>query len=329
MPSLGSRWRRTRCFGGRLRRGLPSPALTRMRRSVVLPMSMPSRSFSNSLGCEWLVPAYLVRAKCITSTPTASRVQGRWQSGPCGRRIADIWRLNPAKLALAVTPEQGGLRTGCWSAPVRSVWMTRPCCVVSQTRVCDTGPQFTPFSLLRCGSQRHSAIRTSWRESVARVLRLRPHQPPQSHRAVRQRRGNPTSAVAGCGRGALSHLSGCRDLRDQQPAGLALSGPRLAQGDTLVVVSIDRIGRRWLDTMGSIHDLQRRGVRIRGLADNEQSWAHYLDDDPDSPESFLGYTLAGFAAVPRRVWRRRRLTARNWEFVAGCPRSRRPRSSRW
>ena len=31
----------------------------------------------------------------------------------------------------------------------------------SQTRVCDTGPQFTPFSLFRCGSQRSSAIRTS------------------------------------------------------------------------------------------------------------------------------------------------------------------------
>ena len=74
---------------------------------------------------------------------------------------------------------------------------------------------------------------------------------------------------------------------------------RLAPGDTLVVVSIDRIGRRWLDTMdtmGNIHDLQRRGVRIRSLADNEQSWAQYLDADPDSPESFLGYTLAGFAA---------------------------------
>ena len=38
---------------------------------------------------------------------------------------------------------------------------------------------------------------------------------------------------------------------------------RLAQGDTLVVVSID--------------DLQRRGVRIRSMADNEQSWAQYLD----------------------------------------------------
>ena len=31
----------------------------------------------------------------------------------------------------------------------------------SQTRVCDTGPQFTAISLFRCGSQRHSAIRTS------------------------------------------------------------------------------------------------------------------------------------------------------------------------
>ncbi len=71
---------------------------------------------------------------------------------------------------------------------------------------------------------------------------------------------------------------------------------RLVQGDTLVVVSIDRIGRRWLGTMGNIHDLQRRGVRIRSLAGNEQSWGQYLDADPDSLEPFLGYTLAGFAA---------------------------------
>ena len=62
------------------------------------------------------------------------------------------------------------------------------------------------------------------------------------------------------------------------------------------MVSIDRIGRRWLDTMENTHDLQRHGVRIRSLADNEQSWAQYLDADPDSPESFLCSTLAGFAA---------------------------------
>ena len=71
---------------------------------------------------------------------------------------------------------------------------------------------------------------------------------------------------------------------------------RLGQGDILGVVSIDRIGRRWLDTMGNIRDLQRRGVRICSLADNEQSWIQYLDADPDSPESLLGYILAGLAA---------------------------------
>ena len=38
--------------------------------------------------------------------------------------------------------------------------------VVSQTRVCDTGPQVTFFSLFRCGAQRHSAIRTRCRENV-------------------------------------------------------------------------------------------------------------------------------------------------------------------
>ena len=48
------------------------------------------------------------------------------------------------------------------------------------------------------------------------------------------------------------------------------------------------------DTLGNIQDLQRRGMRIRSLADNEQSWARYLNADPESPESFLGSTLAGF-----------------------------------
>ena len=71
---------------------------------------------------------------------------------------------------------------------------------------------------------------------------------------------------------------------------------RLTRGDTLFVMYIDRIGRRWLDTMGNIHDLQRSGVRTRSLADNERSWAQYLDAEPDWPESFLGYALTGFPA---------------------------------
>ena len=62
---------------------------------------------------------------------------------------ADVGSLIPSKPGLVETPEEG-----------RPVWATHLCWVVSQTRVCDTGPQFTPFSLFRCGSQRYSAIRT-------------------------------------------------------------------------------------------------------------------------------------------------------------------------
>ena len=37
-------------------------------------------------------------------------------------------------------------------------------------------------------------------------------------------------------------------------------------------------------------------MRIRSLVDNEQFWAQYLDADADSMQSFLDYTVAGFAA---------------------------------
>ena len=116
---------------------------------------------------------------------------------------------------------------------------------------------------------------------------------------------------------------------------------RLAQADTLVVVSIDRIGRRWLDTMGNIHDLQRRGVRIPAWPitnspgpstwmptpiRQSRSWVIHW---PASPPGCPTKSWCPYAAVPRRVWRRRRPTERNWALPAGCPRSRRPRSSRW
>ena len=47
---------------------------------------------------------------------------------------------------------------------------------------------------------------------------------------------------------------------------------RLAGGDTLVVVAIDRIGRTWQDTVRSICELRDRGVRIRSLAEAEAEW---------------------------------------------------------
>ena len=59
---------------------------------------------------------------------------------------------------------------------------------------------------------------------------------------------------------------------------------RLAQGDASVVVSIDPIGRHWLDTKGNIYDLQRRGLRIRSLADMEGGAAGQAPGDVHSTD---------------------------------------------
>ena len=71
---------------------------------------------------------------------------------------------------------------------------------------------------------------------------------------------------------------------------------RLAGGDTLVVVAIDRIGRTWQNTVRSICDLRDRGVNIRSLAESEAQWTRYLEADEGSPEAFFGQVLVLFAA---------------------------------
>ena len=71
---------------------------------------------------------------------------------------------------------------------------------------------------------------------------------------------------------------------------------RLAGGDTLVVVAIDRIGRTWQDTVRSICSLRDRGVKIRSLADTEAQWTRFLEVEEGSPEAFFGQVLVMFAA---------------------------------
>ena len=71
---------------------------------------------------------------------------------------------------------------------------------------------------------------------------------------------------------------------------------RLAGGDTLVVVAIDRIGRTWQDTVRSICELRDRGVKIRSLAEAAAQWTRYLESDEGSPEAFFGQVLVMFAA---------------------------------
>ena len=71
---------------------------------------------------------------------------------------------------------------------------------------------------------------------------------------------------------------------------------RLASGDTLVVVAIDRIGRTWQDTVRSICELRDRGVKIRSLAEAEKEWTRYLEADPRTSEAFFGQILTMLAA---------------------------------
>ena len=44
-------------------------------------------------------------------------------------------------------------------------------------------------------------------------------------------------------------------------AGWRALDAKLASGDTLVVVAIDRIGRRWMDTVNAVRDLRARAVK--------------------------------------------------------------------
>ena len=67
---------------------------------------------------------------------------------------------------------------------------------------------------------------------------------------------------------------------------------RLHQGDVLVVASIDRVGRGWIDVMSVIRELRERGIRIRSLASSEQTWTRYLDADPNTAEAMIGDVLA-------------------------------------
>ena len=87
-----------------------------------------------------------------------------------------------------------------------------------------------------------------------------------------------TSAPAGSSRRELRRAGVPRDhiYRDVGASGSTgtqerrgwhrLTG-RLAGRDTLVVVAIDRIGRRWPDTIRSICELRDLGVKIRSLAE--------------------------------------------------------------
>ena len=79
-------------------------------------------------------------------------------------------------------------------------------------------------------------------------------------------------------------------------AGWRTLDAKLAAGDTLVVVAIDRIGRRWMDTVNAVRDLRTRAVKIRSLAQSEATWVTYLAAEPDTAEAVIGDILTTFMA---------------------------------
>ena len=79
-------------------------------------------------------------------------------------------------------------------------------------------------------------------------------------------------------------------------AGWRALNARLVSGDTVVVVAIDRIGRRWMDTVNAVRDLRTREVGIRSLAQTEATWVTYLASEPDTAEAVIGDILTTFMA---------------------------------
>ena len=62
-----------------------------------------------------------------------------------------------------------------------------------------------------------------------------------------------------------------------------------------VVVRIDRIGRRWLDTLQCIMALWAREVKIKFL-DETEGWTRFLELEPDDPLAFVGPQMISMMA---------------------------------
>ena len=67
---------------------------------------------------------------------------------------------------------------------------------------------------------------------------------------------------------------------------------RLAQGDTLVFVALDRIGRNSMSVIQTVLRLQHTGVKLQSLTASEMEWVKYLNAEPDSTDAFVGGIIA-------------------------------------
>lgn len=90
---------------------------------------------------------------------------------------------------------------------------------------------------------------------------------------------------AGCERIIEEQVSGKRPLRPKLKALLAILKP----GDTLVLWSVDRLGRDALDLIVMAVDLRRKGVEIRVLSSeadhtSDTGWIRFIREAADAEE---------------------------------------------
>ncbi len=79
-------------------------------------------------------------------------------------------------------------------------------------------------------------------------------------------------------------------------AGWRAVDAKLEEGDALVVMAIDRLGRKWADVTSVLRDLRRRRVRVESLAESESSWVSHLFAPEGSAEALIGDLLASVLA---------------------------------
>lgn len=98
---------------------------------------------------------------------------------------------------------------------------------------------------------------------------------------------------AGCKEVYSEKISSGRVIRPELEKALS----RLREGDTFVVWKLDRLGRRTVELLEFIQDMEKRGVAFQSLSDGI---------DPSSPIGKAIFTIAGaFAELERNLIRER------------------------
>ena len=138
------------------------------------------------------------------------------------------------------------------------------------------------------------------------------------HQTLDQQTDALTSAGVEVARVYSDKLSGS-STKAQRP-GLSALLDYAREGDTIVVVGIDRLGRSAAEVMLTIRDLGERGIVLRSLRDG-------IDTSNPTGRAIAG-VLASFAELELELGRERRAAAREArrarDLPIGRPRSLRP-----